>query len=50
MGLMQQIDLLIKLLNYEVSVIETKVLSRQTYERCLMQKAFLSFLANMTAD
>lgn len=50
MGLAQQIDLLIKLLNYEVSVIETKVLSRQTYERCLMQKAFLSFLANMTAD
>lgn len=36
MTLHQQIDLMIKLLNYEVSKIETNVLSQQTYYRALM--------------
>lgn len=36
-----------KFLNYEVSKIETKILADLTYEKCLMQKSFLSLLDNM---
>ena len=43
----QQIEILVKLLSYEVSKIETKLLADQTCRRCLMQKAFLGLLDNM---
>lgn len=43
----QQIEILVKLLSYEVSKIETKLLADQTCRRCLLQKAFLGLLDNM---
>lgn len=48
LSVQKQVQIMGKFLNYEVSKLETKLLADQTYQRCLMQKTFLSFLDNMT--
>lgn len=46
----QQIELLIKFLNYEMSKIETQMLANQTYNTCLIQKTFVALLDNMATQ
>ena len=43
-----QVSQLIQFLGQEVSKIEDSLLGLRTYQKCLMQKGFLSLLDNMT--
>lgn len=46
----QQIELLLKFLNYEMTKIETQMMADQTYSTCLLQKTFVALLDHMATQ